>query len=336
MMDLTRSHWWYQRALGFVPAGERRHREGELYAAVPGLPEASFDVACLLGRQDFFQLEMFEFARPRMQSRSVDWRPCDIGYSMFGVHVADFDETLRRILAVGGRPLTPHLGDIGRRRVCLADPDGILVELMEDELFGGARERSPGVAGLPAVASVTISVPSVVAAREFWIDVLGCAEASADHVHSAEHERLWGLEGAERRTLVVRTGDVALELVEYAVPRGKPRPAGYLLSDQGILNVAFGSTDKREFDAIYDRAVARGYEGHREPWTLAGAATVVYLTDNQGLSVELLHVEPAALDRMGFRAARREAALGAEVGAVMALAARKSRSRPGLVDGPAG
>jgi hypothetical protein len=73
-----------------------------------------------------------------------------------------------------------------------------------------------------------------------------------------------------------------------------------MISDQGILNVAFGTTNKREFDVVYGRAIASGFEGAAEPWTVPGVATVVYLTDTQGFSVELLHVEKEALVRMGF------------------------------------
>ena len=39
-----------------------------------------------------------------------------------------------------------------------------------------------------------------------------------------------------------------------------------------------------------------------------GVATVVYVNDDQGFSVELLHVEPQALERMGFRPPRVQAA----------------------------
>ena len=78
------------------------------------------------------------------------------------------------------------------------------------------------------------------------------------------------------------------------------RRAGYLLSDQGILNVALGSTSRDDFDRTYTNAVAHGVRGLTAPWTVPDLATVVYLADPQGFSVELLHVEPGALARMGF------------------------------------
>src|SRR5262245_6706000 len=79
--DLGRSHQWYRSALGLLTAGDRRRRSGDAWAMVPGLPEASFDVWCLVDRQPFFQFEMFEFRRPRMRTLPASWRRCDIGYA---------------------------------------------------------------------------------------------------------------------------------------------------------------------------------------------------------------------------------------------------------------
>jgi catechol 2,3-dioxygenase-like lactoylglutathione lyase family enzyme len=300
-MDLTRSHWWYRRALGFLAGGERRSREGEMFAAVPGLPDAAFDVWCLVGRGSFLQIEMFEFGRPRMRPRPAAWRPCDIGYARIGVHVPDFDGTLDRIARIGGEPLTAPLGNTGRRRVCVPDPDGIYVELMEDHPLADAAPSASGDGDLPAIASVTLSVPSLSAARAFWVDVLGCEEMGEAALHDPAHEQLWGLAGAERSSMVVRSGDVALEFVQYASPAGRQRPAGFLISDQGILNVALGTTDYAAFAEAYERAVAHGFRGHTDPWTVQDVATVVYLCDPLGFSIELLHVERKALERMGFR-----------------------------------
>lgn len=299
-MDLTRTHWWYQRALGFLAAGERRQRGGPEFAAVPGLPEVSLEVWCLVGRQSFVQIEMIEFARPCMRARSSTWRRSDIGYSTVGIHVRDFDAAVERIANVGGELMTAPVGARADRRVCLLDPDGTLLELMEADPLGRSGSDAPGRLDRPAIAVVSLTVRDRDRARDFWVEVLGATPLADDAVHAAEHEMLWGLAGAVRRTAVVRAGDVAVELVQYDSPASRGRPAGYLLSDQGILNVALGCVDKAEFDEVFARALAHGFRGHTEPWTVPNLATVVYLTDDQGFSVELLHVEPGALGRMGF------------------------------------
>jgi catechol 2,3-dioxygenase-like lactoylglutathione lyase family enzyme len=224
---------------------------------------------------------------------------------MVGIHVPQFDETLEGIARLGGELLTKPIGEPGRRRVCLHDPDGILLEVMEDRVLlppdpGDSTDNRQG--NLPSLASVTISVRDLDKVRSFWIDVLGLAELPATAVHQSDHETLWGLQGARRACAVLNAGEIALEFVQYLEPLGRPRPAGYMISDQGVLNIALGSTDRDAFRSVYERAVRHGFRGHAEPWTLPDVATVVYLTDPQGLSVELLHVEPGALQRMGFRA----------------------------------
>jgi catechol 2,3-dioxygenase-like lactoylglutathione lyase family enzyme len=245
---------------------------------------------------------MFEFQRPRPRSIPADHRPCDLGYSMFGIHVPDFDAALARIERFGGVPLTEPIGDAGSRRMCLRDPDGILVELMEDRIFTAAARLGTDETELPALASVTISVRSIDEVRRFWGGTLHLKEVGHTAVHQPIHDALWGMDGASKQSVVFRAGEMALEFVRYSAPVGRPRPAGYLISDLGVLNVALGSTNEADFQAAYARAASSGFPGHIEPWTVPGVATVTYLQDPQGLSVELLHVEPEAMERMGFRA----------------------------------
>jgi hypothetical protein len=82
-------------------------------------------------------------------------------------------------------------------------------------------------------------------------------------------------------------------------PAGRSRPAGYLFSDQGILNVALGTPDERVFVATYERALRAGYLANSVPHEEDGAA-VVYLNDGLGTSVELLYVSEEAMGAMGF------------------------------------
>ena len=153
------------------------------------------------------------------------------------------------------------------------------------------------------IRSITLSVPALDRARRFWVDALGLTPADIT-LHRPEHETLWGLEGAERESLLLWAGDVLVELVSYTTPECRWRPAGYLVSDQGILNVALGCDDRRAFDTVFNRALELGYSANSAPWTLPGIATVVYLNDDQGFSVELLHVEAEGREYMGFTANR--------------------------------
>lgn len=293
---LRRTHQWYRLALGFRTAGKLRHREAE-EGRTSGLPEVSLDVWCLVDAQRFSQIEMFEFQRPRMRAIPDDWRRSDIGYSTLGVHVRRFDDTLAQILATSGRLLTDPIGLPGFRRVCLFDPEGILLELVEDD--SEAESGQPALREGPMLKSVSISVPDLERARRFWTETLGLQEAQAP-LHSPEHEALWGLPGAQREAVTLRSGSFLVELVRYESPVGRPRHAGYLLSDQGLLNVALGTMERQSFDDVFERVHAHGYRCNAVPYTEPGVGTVVYLLDDCGISVELLCVEEAGLHEMGF------------------------------------
>ena len=75
------------------------------------------------------------------------------------------------------------------------------------------------------------SVPSLVEAREDFVNAMGLQVVEDFQLHSDEDEALWGLAGAEANSLVLRADNFLLELVEYRAPEPRPRPEGYLLSD---------------------------------------------------------------------------------------------------------
>jgi catechol 2,3-dioxygenase-like lactoylglutathione lyase family enzyme len=294
---LRRTHDWYCQALGFVPAGPFRHREVPGRGLVSGLPEAALDVWCVMGGLDWMQFEIIEFQKPRMRPMPDDWRPSDIGYSTVGMTVNDFDEAMRRIRRTSGRLLSAPLGPRGDRRVCLRDPDGVLLEIRE-RLCSPLPETPSARPHQPAVRFVTLSVPDLNEARRFWADGIGLSEIDAC-LHLPEDEALWGLPGAARKTALFAAGSAFVELVEYVSPPGRSRPAGYLLSDQGILNVALGTGDEGLFLETYERVIRAGYKANSQPWSADGA-TVVYVHDGSGTSVELLYVSPDGMETMGF------------------------------------
>jgi short-subunit dehydrogenase/catechol 2,3-dioxygenase-like lactoylglutathione lyase family enzyme len=147
---------------------------------------------------------------------------------------------------------------------------------------------------------VTLSVPDLELSERFFAETLGLQLADEVALHGPEHEALWGLEGAERQSRLLWADDMLVELVHYAEPRGRPRPPGYRISDQGLLNMAFGFRRRAEFDAAHRRCLDAGLSANGPPLRL-GAWSVVYVNDDQGFSVELLHVEPWYERQMGFR-----------------------------------
>ncbi|MGX7826574.1 VOC family protein [Actinokineospora sp. 24-640] len=284
--DLERTQRWYRSTFGYLAAGGTTFT-GDDASRVQDLPDVDTTVRWLVEQQEFFQLEMFQYSHPR-PGLSNGRGPQDIGYSMIGVHVADFDATLRRLRRTGGRPLTSPIGTPGSRRVCLRDPDGVLIEVMEDfaPTAGVTRPEVP-----VATRFVTLSVFDLDEARELWLNAFDLVEDDPAALHHRRHEALWGLGGARRHASVLRAGDRAIELVQYLDPQPVPRPAGHRISDQGLLNIAMGSRSKATVERYWERV--RGYCCEGNFLDLGESGAVGYTTDQQGFSIELLAVNPA-------------------------------------------
>jgi catechol 2,3-dioxygenase-like lactoylglutathione lyase family enzyme len=295
--DLERSHEWYAEGLGLLPAGGQRI-SGPALAPLMDLPEVEAEIQWLVDGQDRFQLELFRFERPLGRPRPDGWRPSDVGYSAFAVHVPDYEDALARVAALGSPPLSEPIGPAGARRACVADPAGVLVELMEDDPRGPvARERvRPGV---PVVRGVRLSVADLHRARRFWEATLGLAPATGDAPHGPEHEALWGLSDARRDVVALWACDVAVELACYADPAPRDRPADHRLCDLGILNVALGGPDEQAYAAAVASTREGGYH-HNAEIVRPPHVAATYLVDDQGFSLELLYSSREAARRGGF------------------------------------
>ncbi len=272
---------------------------GPLAANVQGLPRAASTCWWLLGRNSWFQLELFQFERPIAQLMPADFRPNDIGYTRIGIWVENFDATLKKLAGLGSQPLTEPQGERGRRRACVRSPDGVYVEFMEDDPLPQFNRR--GRVDCPsAIRSVTLSVPQLADAAAFFETGIGL-KASTVALHTPDHEALWGLAGATAEGRLFDGGEVLIEVVQYLDPVGRPRPDDYRLSDQGILNIAFGARCTADFRAVYRRAETFGAQPNCRPVNLPGAGSVVYINDPHGFSVEILRTTPGLADRIfGF------------------------------------
>ncbi len=115
VVDLRLTERWFREGFGLLPAGgSRALMRGPLAANVQGLPRAASTCWWLLGRNSWFQLELFQFERPIAKLMPADFRPCDIGYTRIGIWVEDFDATLKRLAGLGSQPLTAPLGRAGQ------------------------------------------------------------------------------------------------------------------------------------------------------------------------------------------------------------------------------
>jgi short-subunit dehydrogenase/catechol 2,3-dioxygenase-like lactoylglutathione lyase family enzyme len=332
--DLRRAQRWYRDVLGLEPGGGTNLFAGPLASMVQGIPRSASTCWWLVDRQDFFQIELFEFRSPLVRPLPPDWRPCDVGYTTVAFRVDDLDGAVDRARQTGSEPLTDPIGEAGERRVCVRDPDGVLIELMEDDARSDAPRERPRP-GVPAVArAVTLSVPDLQRSLRFFGDVLGLPVAAGVELHGPEYEALWGLDGAKSERVCLWADDFLVELVSYSDPPGSPSPEGYRISDLGLLNIAFGFRKRAEFEDACRRCSQAGHKGNGPPVRL-GAWSVVYVNDDQGFSVELLHVEPWYEGQMGFRP-RSTPRLAPFAGRTPARLRQERRYGKALITGAAG
>lgn len=292
VLDLRLTEHWFREGLGFLPAGGSRVMASlPLTAYVQGVPKAATTMWWMVGRNPGFQLELFQYRRPIAKLLPADFRPCDIGYSRIGVEVQDFDDALVRLAGLGSKPLAPIQGQPGARRACVRNPDGVYVEILETLLLPPASGERSGCK--VNIHSVTVSTSDLAASLAYFTAVCG-KPPEASPLHAPEHEALWGLPGAVTQCAVFLAGEVRLEVVQYLSPIGKPWPVGYRICDQGILNIAFGADNKRDFMHMYKRACAQGAKPNGAPVHLPykPRAGVVYVNDALGFSVELVWMAP--------------------------------------------
>ncbi len=178
VVDVQRTERWFRDAFGFVPAGGTRSFRGWGARHVQGLPGAASTCWWLVDRSEHFQIELFQFEAPLAKLMPADHRPCDVGYSRVGFWVQDFDQTLERLAALGTPPLTAPIGTAGERRVCVRNPEGVFIEVMEDDpLRGRTRDVRPDCR--VAARSVTLSVPDLEKSKRFFMGALGMPESAA-------------------------------------------------------------------------------------------------------------------------------------------------------------
>lgn len=249
----------------------------------------------LVGAQPRLQLEFFYHTKPAQRPLRADWSPADHGWTRFGIAVERFDRALEEMAKRGISPMAGVTSVHGLRRCAFRDEGiGVIVEVMED---GEAlRARSGRKAG-PALVYAASSVSDLDAAKQFYTEVLQLPFAEHVDLQPADKDVLWGLKGARSDLFYVDAGGVLLEIVQYANPIGRPRPADYRTSDQGVVNVALGALDKPPIEAAFKRLAAAG---HRPPYLVdVGDLLAGYIIDPER-EIELAVIPESLEAALGF------------------------------------
>jgi len=121
--------------------------------------------------------------------------------------------------------------------------------------------KLPGVIG---VHHISVSVPDLDKAREFYFDILGAVE-EVEPLSWADNpfiDRIVGLEGSAARQFFCRLGNVQIEVFEYSAPRQAPLAPGRGVNEYGYTHFAIQVED---LEAVHERIVAAGLPVHATP-----------------------------------------------------------------------
>lgn len=244
--DIVATLRLYSQLFGFSNAGGAPAWGDNL--RVQGLgADATMMMWWMVGDQPFFQLEFFHHSHPAQRPLRADWQPTDHGWVRFGVEINDFDRVVKGLEKLS-IPVLGAKGSGPNRRLAFRDPQiGCIVETIE-------RVDGPS----PVVTYCTTSVADLGAARTLYGKTLGFELGPLDELHRIEDEAMWGLGNAQRDGFVVKMPGGLLEVVEYSSPVGRPRPADYRTSDQGIVNVGLGTRKKSLALEMIERVKADG------------------------------------------------------------------------------
>ena len=267
--DLPFTKHLYATVFGFAVAGERlvySEHNGQVMG-FGGWGGAT--ILYMVGRQEMLQLEFWTHTRPPQRPLSPEWRPNDIGFNRIGIAVPDFDATVKALASLGIGTLTAPDQIDGLRRVCFRDPTvGMPVEILEDgPALPGHRDRYHDLK--PAIVYVAASVTDLDSACGFFGDTVGLERVDVI-LHGEEHERLWGLPDARRRTATLRGGTTFVELIQYETPAGRHRPLDDVLYGQGFKTMGVGYRDPVETGGLFERVKHAGLS-----WTVSEPASFI-------------------------------------------------------------
>lgn len=150
------------------------------------------------------------------------------------------------------------------------------------------------------VHHLSMSVPSLQAARDFYVGLMGFAEVfDYAWAGSPAMDALTGLEGSAGKMMFLDAGNLLLEVFEYESPRPEAvRPDG----DVRHFGYTHLCLDVDDAQAAYDRLKASGVRFHSPPMVSDHVVTV-YGIDPFGIVFELQQIKAASIPSRVARSA---------------------------------
>lgn len=135
--NIDRSIAFYRDVLGFEVTDKINCR-GELFEQVTGVPEAEIIIAYV--KAPGHTLELLQYTSPGDRVPCTA-RPCDPGALHLAFRVRNIEAVIAAVRKAGLTPVNPVIPQVtdgpakGLKAIYTKDPDGIVIEFMEDPRF---------------------------------------------------------------------------------------------------------------------------------------------------------------------------------------------------------
>jgi catechol 2,3-dioxygenase-like lactoylglutathione lyase family enzyme len=136
-----------------------------------------------------------------------------------------------------------------------------------------------------------ISTADLERSVRFYRDLLGFEQAFTSGWERGDEkaDKITGLRDSAARMVMLKAGNVCIELFEYSNPQPRPGDPVRPACDHGITHLCL---DVRDIEAEYERLKAAGMVFHCPPQNM-GTVSATYGRDPDGNIVELLEVKDA-------------------------------------------
>ncbi len=293
--DAEKSYDFYKKVLGFkVKLNDQTAYLEEMEPIVGALVEMHSIMAMNALGGGVIEIIEHTSTKPVEPERPVRWG--DLGFFELGIKARNLDSFFLSQKSRGVDFLTPvrtYEQSNGRiiKYAYLRDPDGLLIQLVEEETQG--KPRAGGV------RHVTLGVKDLERARRFYGEVLGFTEVEDEFKGGLpEIEEVTG--GAEMEMVtLIRPGKPTapypfldngrIKLVHTYNYQGKPIFEGRRWGDIGMMEMAMDVIDLEE---TFQSCLNKGAEFYHPPTKVdMGSGSVgrfAYLKDPEGNTIELV------------------------------------------------
>lgn len=166
----------------------------------------------------------------------------------------------------------------------------VLIVLLAIVLGGTVSVLSADAKGESMITGIhhtAISTPDIERSLAFYRDLMGFEVLSDTTwpVGTAVADLVTGLKDSSSRMIMLRIGEMHLELFQYSSPEPKTMDPNRPVADHGYTHICMSVTD---VDAEYERLVAGGMKFHCPPQSMGGTIKATYGRDPDGNVIELL------------------------------------------------